>query len=168
MLDTIDREQAPISITCIEPYPDRLLGLLSPEDRSRISLVKKSVQEVSLDLFQSLRPGDFLFIDSSHVAKIGSDVAFLFLKILPSLAPGVWIHIHDMFYPESYPASWIREGRAWNESLFLRALLLGNTQFEVSAFSSHALSTFPADFWAPFPAFRTHPGCSLWMRRVAT
>ncbi len=55
------------------------------------------MQTVPLDEFASLAAGDILFIDSSHVAKTGSDVNRLYFDALPALAPGVHIHIHDIF-----------------------------------------------------------------------
>ena len=58
--------------------------------------------------------------------RIGSDVTFLLLRVIPGLRPGVLVHFHDIFYPMSYPAEWIRAGWAWNESLFLRAFLVAN------------------------------------------
>ena len=63
--------------------------------------------------------------------------------MLPRLRPGVLVQFHDIFYPCSYPVDWIREGRAWNESLFLRAFLIGNPQFEIMAFNSFAGPCFP-------------------------
>ena len=77
-------------LTFVEPYPDRLYGLLEGTDRTTTQILVKSVQEVSLDVFAKLEEGDVLFIDSSHVAKVGSDVSFLILRVLPRLAPGVW------------------------------------------------------------------------------
>ena len=119
-----------------------------------------------LSVFESLEAGDILFVNSSHVAKIGSDVAWLLLRILPRLKPGVLIHIHDMFYPHSYPEDWIKRGYAWNESLFLRALLLGHAGFEIVAFNSYAAQAFPELFRTRLPAFLTTSGQSLWLRRT--
>lgn len=144
MLDTLDQSDVETLITCIEPQPERLKTLLRNQDAQRITLLSKLIQEVPLSQFLALEAGDILFIDSSHVAKIGSDVAFLFLRVLPILKPGVWVHIHDIFYPMSYPADWIREGRAWNESLFLRAFLMGNSSYEIRAFNSYAGAVFSA------------------------
>lgn len=164
MLDTLDHFGGSTSITCIEPQPERLKTLLRVKDMERITLTSKPVQEARLSQFTELEAGDFLFIDSSHVAKIGSDVSFLFLRVLPILKPGVWVHIHDIFYPMSYPADWIREGRAWNESLFLRAFLMGNSSYEIRAFNSYAGAVFPPAFWDDLPAFRENSGGSLWMQ----
>ncbi|MGO8733898.1 MAG: class I SAM-dependent methyltransferase [Terriglobia bacterium] len=167
MLDTLDQTHASVAVTFIEPYPDRLFSLLSPHDRSIATVLVRRVQEVSLSVFDQLEAQDLLFIDSSHVCKIGSDVTFILLRILPRLKPGVLVHFHDIFYPFSYPAAWIREGRAWNESLVLRAFLAGNPQFELVAFNSYVGFLFPDVFRDRFPAFLNNTGQSLWIRKVA-
>ena len=154
-------------MTFIEPDPDRLYSLLSPDDRSIATVLVHRVQEVSLSVFDQLEAQDLVFIDSSHVAKIGSDVTFILLRILPRLKRGVLVHFHDIFYPFSYPLSWIREGRAWNESLFLRAFLVGNSQFQLVAFNSYAGYSFPEVFRDRFPAFLNKTGGSMWIRKVA-
>jgi predicted O-methyltransferase YrrM len=166
MLDTLDQTHGSVAATFIEPYPDRLYSLLSLHDRSISTVIVGRVQEVPLSVFDQLEAQDLLFIDSSHVAKIGSDVTFLLLRVLPRLKRGVLVHFHDIFYPFSYPASWIREGRALNESLFLRTFLLGNPQFQLVAFNSYVGYLFP-DVFRDFPAFLDNTGGSLWIRKVA-
>lgn len=167
MLDTLERTEAAAQLTFIEPHPDRLLSLLSPSDRSVATVLAQQVQEVSPSIFDELEGQDILFVDSSHVAKIGSDVAFLFLRVLPRLKAGVLVHFHDIFYPFSYPASWIREGRAWNESLILRAFLVGNQQFKIIAFNAYAAHCFGELFRRRFPAFSTSTSGSLWLQKVS-
>ena len=41
---------------------------------------------IPVETFMQLEAGDILFIDSTHVAKAGSDVLWLFLQVLPRLA----------------------------------------------------------------------------------
>jgi len=167
MLDTLDQTHTSASLTFIDPYPDRLNSLLSLHDRSLSTVLVQRLQEVSLSTFDQLEAQDVVFVDSSHVAKVGSDVTFILLRILPRLKPGVIVHFHDVFYPFSYPASWIREGLAWNESLFLRAFLVGNPQFELVAFNSYAGHSFPEVFRDRFPAFLQDTGGSIWIRKLA-
>jgi hypothetical protein len=166
MLDTLD-QAGTAALTFIEPFPERLRTLLSPDEISSSSLLVHPVQEVPLSVFDQLEAHDILFIDSSHVAKIGSDVAFLLLRILPRLKRGVLVHFHDIFYPFSYPMDWIRNGRAWNESLFLRAFLIGNRDFEVMAFNSYMGHSHPDLFRDRFPDFLRNTGGSIWLRKVA-
>ena len=73
MLDTLGLTRMSASLTFIEPYPDRLYSLLSPDDRSHSKILVNRVQEVSLSVFDQLEAQDLIFIDSSHVAKVGSD-----------------------------------------------------------------------------------------------
>jgi hypothetical protein len=79
---------------------------------------------VGLEPFVGLGPGDILFIDSSHILMPGTDVDFLFNRILPALPTGVLLHIHDIFLPDDYPAEW--EWRGYNEQLGVAALLQGS------------------------------------------
>ena len=115
---------AGLEITCVEPYPQRLLALLRSSDH--VTLLRCPVQDVPLEAFDKLGAGDILFIDSSHVAKAGSDVTWLLLRVLPRLVPGVAVHLHDIFWPFTYRADWLEERRDWNEAYFLHAFLSGN------------------------------------------
>ena len=165
-LDTNDRFfGGQIRCTFIEPYPERLLLLLEPSDVPRVDIVRQRVQEVPLALFRQLGARDILFIDSTHVAKIGSDVNYIFAEILPSLAPGVHVHFHDVFYPFEYPSSWVYNGRAWSEAYVLRAFLMYNGTFEIVLFNTF-LEHFHPDFFArEFPLCLRNAGGSIWIRR---
>jgi predicted O-methyltransferase YrrM len=162
-LDEADSaELSGFKITCIEPYPERLLGLLGDHDRDRVSLVRRPVQDTDLGLYQSLGPDDILFIDSTHVVKAGSDVCWLILQVLPRLAPGVIVHIHDIFWPFEYPAAWLREHRDWTENYLVHAFLMGNADWEILLFSSWLWQKHPE--LIPDSLRAEHPG-SLWIRR---
>lgn len=166
MLDTLARTEYQTALTFIEPYPERLQSLLTLEDQARVTIIQKRVQEVPLSTFDQLEAGDFLFIDSSHVAKIGSDVTFLLLRVLPSLRSGVFVHFHDIFYPMSYPNEWIHAGWAWNESLFLRAFLMANHEYKIVAFNSFAGVAFPEVFRDKAQDVLRNSGGSMWLRKV--
>lgn len=167
ILDTLELSHRSATLTFIEPYPDRVYSLLLPRDKPNTMVIARQIQEVPLSVFDQLEAQDLLFIDSSHVAKVGSDVAFLLLRVLPRLRPGVLVHFHDIFYPFSYPAEWIRQGRAWNESLFVRAFLVGSPRFELIAFNCYAGYVFPDLFRDRFPDFLDNTGASLWIRKVS-
>lgn len=167
MLDTLRLAEASASLTFIEPNPERLDALLSPQDKAAATILVQPVQEVPPERFDQLEAGDVLFIDSSHVAKVGSDVAFLLLRVLPRLKPGVLVHFHDVFYPHSYPMKWIREGRAWNESICLRAYLVGNAKLRILAFNAYARYAFPEVFRERCPVFLSGTGGSIWFRTAA-
>ena len=110
-------EGRPGKLTCIDPFPEARLT----EAKLDIDLIQRPVESLELDLFSQLQSGDILFIDSSHAVKFGGDVCREFLEILPSLRPGVWIHVHDIFFPHDYPAEWLIEKRiAFSEQYLLK------------------------------------------------
>lgn len=134
-----------IKFTFIEPFPEeRLLKIMTNDDKSRNIIIKEKAQAVNEAEFKTLNENDILFIDSTHVSKIGSDVNFLFLEILPILNPGVLIHIHDIFFPFELPKHWVLNNRwFWNENYLLHAFLLNNKDFEIVAFNSYLLQRDP-------------------------
>jgi predicted O-methyltransferase YrrM len=163
-LDTSERFlDGRLKITAIEPYPELLRAILRPGDR--VEILASPVQEVSLRRFQELEPNDVLFIDSSHVLKAGSDVHFLFTSVLPTLAEGVYVHVHDMFWPFEYLRHWIKEGRAWNELYLVHAFLLFNDAFEISLFNTWLADQHREVIEAELPGMLENPGGALWLRR---
>lgn len=121
-----------IKIVSIEPNTKRLKSLIKTDDN--IQIHERAVQEIPVELFEDLRENDILFIDSSHVSRMGSDVNFLIFEVLPRLKKGVYIHFHDMMYPFIYPKEWIYEGRAYNEMYILRAFLMNNKEYSIQLF----------------------------------
>ena len=120
-----------VKITCIEPYPVRLEETWGEHVEDHVKLHQHLLQDVDLSIFDQLEAGDICFIDSSHVAKLGSDVLRIFFELLPRLKPGVIIHFHDIPYPFEYYDYWLRENRAWNEVYMLRAFLQYNLNYEI-------------------------------------
>jgi Methyltransferase domain len=156
-----------ISCTFIEPNPDRLYSLLRGGDR-HVRVLTKPVQDVGLDHFASLSADDILFIDSSHVSKVCSDVNWLFFQGLPVLGNQVFIHFHDVLYPFEYPKEWVYQGVAWNEAYLLRAFLQYNNSFSIQFFNSFLLHFHRDRFRADLPRCVQHQdaGCgSLWLRK---
>jgi Methyltransferase domain len=167
MLDVNDRWfSKEIAMTFIEPYPDRLLSILRPADYANATLLTTQVQDVDLALFRQLGRDDFLFIDSSHVSKAGSDVNFLIFDVLPILQPGVIVHIHDIFWPFEYPKEWAHEGRAWNENYVLRAFLAYNTRFEIVLFNNWLAKTQADVSKLRMSGWSPDGTGSLWLRCV--
>lgn len=165
-LDTADRCLPDLEFTFIEPYPDRLLGLLSDGDRQRCRLVRSAVQDVPLDTYDQLGAGDVLFIDSTHVSKVGSDVNWLVFEVLPRLADGVVVHFHDIFWPFEYPREWLEEGRGWTENYLLRAFLSYNDRFEVLLFNSWLWRAEPELVRATLPSTVDEVPGGIWLRKV--
>src|ERR1041385_6152966 len=132
MLDVNDRYlKGETQFTFVDPFPERLKAILREADSSKVHIVSLPVQDVPLAIFEELRSNDILFIDSSHISKVGSDVNHLYFDVLPKIAKGVLIHVHDIHWPFEYPTASIRKGLAWNEAYLLRAFLLFNQDFEV-------------------------------------
>lgn len=133
MLDVNERfMKNRIRITSIEPRAGRLKKLIKPSDN--LEIYEKDLQEIPTNFFDKLEENDILFIDSSHVSKIGSDVNYLLFEVLPRLKKGIYIHFHDVFYPFIYPAQWIYEGRVYNETYMLRAFLMDNRNYSIQLF----------------------------------
>lgn len=153
--------------TFIEPYPDRLNRLLSEQDKQQHEIIEQFVQDVNLEHFETLDSGDVLFIDSSHVVKVGSDVSRLLFHVLPRLKPGVIIHFHDIFCGFEYPKDWIQFGRAWNEAYCLRAFLQFNSAFQILFFNSFIEQVYPHELAQNLPLCKKNTGQSLWIQKVA-
>jgi Methyltransferase domain len=152
-------------LTCIEPYPEDRLARAG----LNIELIPKRVEEIDVAFFSSLGANDILFIDSSHTVKFGSDVCYEFLEVLPILNPGVWIHVHDIFFPHDYPADWILNRRlALNEQYLVEAFLAFNTTFSVRLANCWICLDHLNDavrLW-PNALSPDHRCSSLWMKRV--
>ncbi len=172
ILDTVDRfVTRPVECTFIEPHPERLKQLLRPDDEKHVRLIERPLQDVDFSELPVLTDRDILFIDSTHVSKIDSDVNHLFFDVLPRLQPGVLIHIHDVFFPFEYRKDWVYEGRAWNELYLLRAFLEYNSSFETLLFVDQLrrfhwerLRSVLPEAWAQMndPML----GSSLWLRKT--
>jgi predicted O-methyltransferase YrrM len=136
----------------IDPSPDRY-----PKNalNDRVHLISERVQHVDLDIFLSLQSGDFLFLDSSHVVGIGSDVVREYLEIVPRLSAGVVIHAHDIFIPGDYPRDAVLHNLAfWSEQYLLQALLTFNSQLTVLWGSSYMQSRAKDALDDAFPHWR--------------
>jgi hypothetical protein len=155
---------ADFRLTCIEPFPRPFLRRLPG-----VELLVAQVQDVDLSVFDRLAPGDVLFIDSSHVAKTGSDVNRLYFDVLPRLPAGVRVHVHDIFLPHEYPRDWVlKENRSWNEQYLVRALLMDSARLRVRFGSSYAWSTYPDKVSRALglPPGQGYGGGSLWLEVV--
>jgi predicted O-methyltransferase YrrM len=148
-------------LVAFEPYPNEILKAGFP---GLSALVVKKIQDVPLKEFSKLGKNDLLFIDSTHVLKIGSDVQYEYLEILPRLNKGVIVHLHDIFLPAEYPKDLVvKYYKFWTEQYLLQAFLSFNSSFEVlwassfmhlnhpdklkKAFSSYKSSRWPSSFY---------------------
>ncbi len=123
-------------------------------------------QDVPMAEFESLVAGDILFVDTTHVVKIGSEVNRVILDVLPALAPGVLVHFHDILLPYEYPRWQIERWGAWNEQYLLQAFLIGNPRYEV-LLALHAMSRRAPDRLAqlaPYYNDSEHFPTGFWIR----
>ncbi|CAA7613911.1 class I SAM-dependent methyltransferase [Magnetospirillum sp. SS-4] len=149
-------------IVSIDPQPRAEVDGLCDE------VIRTPAEFVDQGVFSRLKPGDILFIDSSHRSLPNSDVTALFLEILPDLPPGVFVHIHDVYLPYDYPPH--AEGLMYNEQYLLAALLLGEAKWLEPVFPAYLAAQDPqlsarfAPIWQAlgtnaFPA----PSNSFWL-----
>ena len=155
-----------IHFTTIDPFPP---DALKDGVEGMTELRVEEVQDTPLEVFEALGANDLLFIDTSHVAKTGGDVPWIYNQVLPRLRPGVVVHIHDVFMPGEYPENWVLEGRAWNEQYLVQAFLAFNAAFEI-LLGTYWLRTSHWDrLRQVFPDLtdeHRERGSSLWIRRT--
>jgi hypothetical protein len=162
-LDVRDRYLPDLELTFIEPHPERLYGLLRDADRSSATILPQPIQDVPLETYDQLRAGDILFVDTSHVAKTGSEVNWVFFNVLPRLVPGVIVHVHDTFWPFEYPRPWLEARMSWSELYLLRAFLMYNERFRVMLFTDWLWQLHPELFTTLRRDYDGGTG-SLWLR----
>jgi hypothetical protein len=160
------------SYVIVDPYPGDVLssGVLQ-ESR----LVKCRVELLDPAFFNSLKANDILFIDSGHAVKIGGDVNYLYLDVLPRLAPGVLVHVHDISLPYEYPRDYATKEsfrQFWTEQYLLQGFLAFNAEFEVFLGMNYLMVDHAPLFKEAFPHYNSnlHPfiSGSFWMRRKIT
>lgn len=165
-------EGHPLEITCVEPYPSDALRTLTG-----VTTIVDKVQNVPPERFAALEAGDVFFIDSTHVVAIDSDVAYLFMELVPRVAKGVWVHIHDVPFPYNipFPAShWTLGDRwpiFWQEAMLVQAFLAFNDAFTIRMSvpllrqTDEALIVERIPDYQPVAADRNPPS-ALWIERV--
>jgi hypothetical protein len=155
-------EGHPGRLVCVEPYPRPMLGEIDSPD---FELVEMLVQDVALSMFEG---ADIIFIDSSHVSKIGSDVNHEMFEIVPRAKTGCLIHWHDIVLPTNYWRDWTHSGgQFWNESYLLHAFLSFNSAFAVRWAARWMKLQHPERLTRFAPYLRPeHRLTSFWVERV--
>ena len=134
-----------------------------------VTVTPLGARDIPDGAFGELEAGDVLFVDTTHTVKLGGDVNRLLLEVVPALAKGVVVHIHDVYLPFEYPR-WLVEkyDMVWQEQYLVQALIAHSSAFEV-LMANHALGRLRPERLAAtvagIPA-GTAPGSALWMRRV--
>ena len=152
-----------LKLTFIEPYPDRLNQILNGKD-IEVEIRQQFVQDLNIDLFKKLDKNDFLFIDSSHISKVGSDVNHILFNILPILKKGVIIHFHDITFPFEYPRQWVYDGIFWNEAYILKSFLMYNDNFKIELFNSYIYHFHNQWLKSNIPEYNLEGG-SIWIEK---
>jgi hypothetical protein len=162
--DAADRNRTaghPLAHRVYDPFPAPVLHHV-PD----VAVTALGAQAIPDDEFARLHAGDLLFIDTTHTVKPGGDVVRLLLELLPTVAEGVIVHIHDFFRPFEYPR-WLMDlfGIYWQEHYLLQALLAGNPRFEV-LMANHAMIRLRREaVLETVPTItQDHPGSALWLR----
>lgn len=158
-----------VEYTIIDPYPARDLDGLPGLTAVR----EQRVELLDVGVFRALGQNDVLFVDSGHTVRIGGDVNFLILDVLPALAPGVIIHFHDIALPFEYAEAYVTNPRFrvfWTEAYLLQAFLCANDAFEILLAMNLLMRDHLPEFrlaWPHYnPVIHHHPSHSFWIRRV--
>ena len=149
--------------TCIEPYPSEKLKNIKFD---QFELIEKKVQDVDID---AMKDADILFIDSSHVSKIGSDVNYEILELVPRLKKGTLIHWHDILIPKNYWKDWIMDGNQfWNESYMVHSFMLFNKSFKIIWASQYMSINYQIKIKDLLSFYEKHHRLtSFWIERVS-
>lgn len=156
----------------VDPYASEMVsGQLS----SVSSVLEVKVECTDLKLFERLGENDFLFVDSGHTVRTGSDVNFMILEVLPRLHPGVIIHFHDINLPYEYPKVYFTNPRFrmfWTEAYLLQAFLAFNHNFEILLAMNYLQTDYMSHFCKAFPHFNLEDNWansgSFWIRRKSS
>lgn len=161
-------EGVPTEHVAYDPYPRaHVLGETAPPP-SRLEAIPAT--DVPMSVFTALEPGDVLFVDTTHTVKLGSDVNFILLEVLPRLQPGVVVHLHDIFLPWEYPRVWFEEMHYyWAEQYLVQAFLAFNSAYRVLLPAQALSREFPERLKRVIGSFG--PGvspASMWLERTAS
>jgi len=153
----------------IDPYPSTTIERGLP---GLTQVIKERVELTDINRFDQLQENDVLFIDSGHTVRTGGDVNFLFLDVLPRLAPGVIVHIHDIGLPHEYPKVYFTNPSFrmfWTEAYLLQAFLSFNSQFEIMLAMNYLMTDRKKEFCEAFshydPSKQKAISGSFWIRR---
>ena len=147
--------------TSIDPYPNPDIKGKIPRN---VELIEKKLQDIKFEYFNQLKENDVLFIDSTSIVKINSDVCYEFLELIPRLNKGVLIHVHDIFLPKEYPKEWVIGKKLFsNEAYLLQAFLLFNNAFEIIWMGNYMKIKYPK---LCKKMFRGKASQSFWMKKI--
>jgi predicted O-methyltransferase YrrM len=160
-----ERPGSACELTCVEPYEMPWL-----DATAGVKVLRQRVEELDERHVRALGANDILFIDSSHVVRAQGDVVRIYLELLPLLAPGVLVHLHDIFTPRDYPRRWVvDEVRLWNEQYLFEAFMQANAGFRVVGALNFLARHHGGELAARFPMLRAEPAIepgSMWLQKT--
>ena len=117
----------------IDPFPRDFL-----KNIPGINLVEIPFQNLESEvLAASIETDDMVFIDSTHSLKYGSEVLNIYLDFLHLINSDCYIHVHDIYLPESLPTDYmINHQIFWGEQYLLYAFLLNSNRIQI-LYGSH-------------------------------
>jgi len=137
-------------IICIDPYPTRFLE--ESHQSRQIELVQQKAQDVDLEFFEQIGPGDLFFVDSSHTLGPGGEVSRIVLSILPRISQKAYVHFHDIWFPYDYcPHVLSSDVFFLHETALLYAFLCMNERYSIAASLSHLFHERKAELRKCFP-----------------
>lgn len=160
--ETVEFYKLRTRITSIDPQPRAEIDGLCD------IVIRERLENIGLELFMELEPGDMVFVDGSHYALMNSDSCAFFLDILPYLPAGVVVGFHDIFLPDDYPPQWI--ARYYSEQYLLAAYLLaGGNSLEILLANNFVaadaeLSQVLNPIWRRLPWITRH-GAAFWIKK---
>lgn len=162
-MNKVENNHYTCSHICIEPYEMPWL------EKTGVEVLRKRVEEFPVSFFQQLAENDILFIDSSHIIRPQGDVLYEYLHILPSLKPGVIIHVHDIFSPKDYLNDWVNSRILWNEQYLLEAYLSNNKHVKIIGALNYLFHNHQPELLAKCPVLaqdtQREPG-AFWMQTI--
>jgi predicted O-methyltransferase YrrM len=151
-------------VTMMEPNPRREIMSALPHNWT---LIETILQRAPLAIFEALDRGDLVFYDGSHCSRVASDVNWFFFEVLPRLKPGILIHVHDIFFPRTYPREWLLDRRqSWNEQYVLQAFLMHNQAYQIEIVNAFLAHFRPNELKELYQGIQPFWGASFWMRKV--
>lgn len=156
-------EGHPGEIVSIDPY------FHGENAAGNTRIVTAELQQIPPADREALAAADIFFIDSSHVAKWGSDVLHLFESWIPSVGVDTLVHIHDIFTPYDYPVDWfLEQKRFWNEQYIFESFMAFNDCFQIQCpiyylFKTGALQQIAERIH--IPELSAARGAAMWLQR---
>ncbi len=152
-------------IISIDPFPRAEIDELCDK------IIRSPLEECDPVLFDELSENDILFFDGSHRVLQNSDTEVFFFDILPRLQSGVYIHLHDIYWPFDYPDEWAQ--RFYSEQYVLGAMLLyPGTDFAVVlpnvyiSWCTKLLDNFQELWEKPELRGLEKTGVSFWLKKL--